>query len=142
MKVLAFVVLLCSCASGQQPIRVPVVFRCTCADTVGALYATAFRDLLASSPRYRETQEAETPVKLADGGAINSMAWQVSVVSLDPTTSDMGHAAAISFVVLIGDSFYVSHTVRWCPRQQVNSCASASFADLDGTIQDYNSRHH
>lgn len=142
MKVLAFAVLLCSSAFCQQPPKIPVVFHCTCTDAVGALYATSFRDLLASSPRYRSTEDAETTVKLADGQEVHPMAWQVNVVSVDPTSSELGHASAISFVILIGYSFYVSHTVRWCPLQQVNTCAATSLADLDNTIQDYNSTHH
>lgn len=70
------------------------------------------------------------------------MAWQVSVVSVDPTSSEVGHASAISFVILIGHSFYVSHTVRRCPLQQVNTCAAVYLADLDNTSRTYNSTHH
>jgi hypothetical protein len=73
MKVLALMLLLCPSVFCQQPTRIPVVFDCNCDDAVGSLYATAFRDLLAASPRYIETREAE-PINGRDrlGNAIHA----------------------------------------------------------------------
>ena len=39
-----------------------VFFECTCEDVVGAGWATSFRDLIASSPRFTEAQAPEFEV--------------------------------------------------------------------------------
>jgi hypothetical protein len=68
-------------------------------DVVGTTWATNFRDLIASSPRYIEAQAPEFEImKDADGKPINAYNWHVNVV-----TSPAGrHSAAVSVVVLLG----------------------------------------
>lgn len=141
MKVLAFVVLL-SCLNvpslSQEPRKTKVFFECTCDDVVGATWATDFRDLIASSPRYVEAQAPEFEImKDAEGKPINGYNWHVNVVS-----SAAGRdSAAISVVVLLGYSYFVTHLVQACPRDKVASCATNALASLDGTIQDYKAKH-
>ena len=141
MKVLAFVVLL-SCLNapsfGQEPRKTKVFFECTCDDVVGAAWATNFRDLIASSPRYAEAPAPEFEVaKDAEGKPLNAFNWHVNVVS-SPAGGD---SAAISVVVLLGNSYFVTHLVQACPRDKVASCATNALASLDGTIHDYNAKH-
>lgn len=119
----------------QQPKKTPVYFGCTCADPVGALYATAFRDLLASSPRYIEASEAQ-PVNGRDrtGSPIYTYNWHVSVVSEDPSIGDTGNSAALSIVILVGDSYFNTQYVQSCPRAKVAQCAADTFSELDAAI--------
>ena len=141
MKTLALLVLLvCLNISslGQEPRKTKVFFECTCDDVVGATWATSFRDLIASSPRYTEAQAPEFEVaKDADGKPLNAYNWHVNVVS-SPAGRD---SAALSIVVLLGQSYFVTHLVQACPRDKVASCAANALASLDGTIHDYNAKH-
>jgi hypothetical protein len=141
MKVLALVLLLFCLAKscfGQEPRKTKVFFECTCDDVVGALWATSFRDLIASSPRYAEAEAPEFEVmKDADGKPINAYNWHVNVVT-SPAGRD---SAAVSVVVLLGDSYFVTHLVQTCPHDKVGSCAANALASLDGTIHDYNAKH-
>jgi hypothetical protein len=141
MKVLALAVLLsCLNASspGQEQRKTKVFFECTCDDVVGATWATNFRDLIASSPRYTEAQAPEFEVmKDGDGMPLNAYNWHVNVVS-SPAGKDL---AAISVVVLLGYSYFVTHLAQACPRDKVASCAANALASLDGTIHDYKATH-
>ena len=115
MKVLALTVLLfCLNASsfGQEPRKTKVFFECTCDDVVGATWATNFRDLIASSPRYTEAQAPEFEItKDAEGKPINGYNWHVNVIS-SPAGRD---SAAISVVVLLGYSYFVTHWSKLVP---------------------------
>lgn len=118
-------------AQDSYPNKRAVKFSCTCDDAVGQTYATAFRDLLALSPRYRETADsAETG---ADG-KVTLYNWQIKVVSLDPSTGNTGQTTVISAVFLLGDVFYFNSMVQSCPRAQAASCASSTLAALDQLV--------
>jgi hypothetical protein len=65
-----------------QTKRVPVKFVCQCKDGTGAMFATAFRDLLASSPRYVEVSDSSE--KSPDGKS-DIPHWKIDVISIDPT---------------------------------------------------------
>lgn len=109
--------------------KTPLVFECQCSDAVGEQYATAFRDLVASSPRYRLTSQAT--VRDA-GGKVLSVNWHVIAVSLDPSLDHDGRSSVISLVLLIGDDIYVSQDAIWCPARTINEGASRALAFIDG----------
>lgn len=48
-----------------EPRKLWIAFSCECEDQTGSLFGLAFRDLLATSPRYGEAFQAEE--KSADG---------------------------------------------------------------------------
>lgn len=117
---------------GQTPQaakRIPVRFICSCSDPVGHLYATAFRDLLATSPRF----VLETGFDKNGGSPPAPPSILVSVVSLDP--SHDGSAAALSEAYFVGVATFLSHTVSWCPRDRVAHCAESTLASVDDQVQ-------
>ncbi len=74
VRLLALCFFLASTAHSQQPKRIKVVFVCGCEDQTGKLYAMAFRDLLASSPRFVQTSDsAETD----SNGKVIAVNWKV-----------------------------------------------------------------
>jgi hypothetical protein len=109
--------------------RTPVRFECNCTDEVGQLYATAFRDLLAKSPRF----VSETGFDKGGGSLEGPPSLLVNVVSLDP--SHEGQISVLSEVFLVGSSTYLNHSVRWCPKDRASSCAAFTFAELDDQAQ-------
>lgn len=113
--------------------RTPVVFSCSCDDGVGSLYASAFRDALATSPRYQEGYASS--VKGPDG-KIAYRNWKVVVVSIDPNSSETssGASSALSVVYLLGDDIYMNSSVQICGRDRVKSCATRTLATLDDLI--------
>jgi hypothetical protein len=133
MKLLALALLLAApSAFCQQQQRIPVYFSCTCSDPVGSLYATAFRDLLATSPRYIEGGSPETISP--DGNKVHR--WHLSVVSEDPSVGQTGEGAAISVVFLIGKDLFVTNYVQACHKDLVPQCAAKTMAFLDKEVHD------
>jgi hypothetical protein len=133
MKFLALTVLLCcsGLAFCQESAKTRVVFDCQCEDAVGHLYATAFRDVLATSPRYTQTALAES--KKADGSALYS--WHLQAISLDPEDgADAGHSTVLSLVILVGNDTFISHLVQTCGINVVTKCASQTLAYVDDAI--------
>jgi hypothetical protein len=114
-------------SNGQ--VRIPVKFECNCTDEVGQLYATAFRDLLAKSPRF----VADTGFDKGGGAFEGPPSMLVNVVTLDPFKD--GQASALSVAFLLGNSTYLTHAVRWCPKDRASSCAASTFAELDDQAQ-------
>ncbi len=110
-------------------------FDCTCDDAVGRLYATAFRDLLASSPRYQSASVAEVD---DEKGNVVRRNWNVKVVSLDPARDAEGQRTVLSVVLIWGDLLYVDSLVQTCNKNNVASCVSDTLADLDNDIQKVN----
>lgn len=124
------VMLVLSAVGHAQKKLIPVVFECTCQDQVGELYATAFRDALAKSPRYTETSAAVTK---DNNGKPQEYNWQIRVVSVDPAYA-VGRQTAISVVILLGDSFYMTHSIQTCPEAQVAGCAADTLARFDEVV--------
>lgn len=120
-----------SCSAQSLHQKIPVHFQCTCSDVVGQLYATAFRDAIATSPRY---QEAATAEEKGEKGEETKYNWQVRVVSIDPSKESDGNTTALSVVILIGDSVYLSQIVQTCGRNKAAVCAADTFSSLDGAI--------
>jgi hypothetical protein len=132
LKRLILVLLLSVCfrADGQTK-RLPVVFVCQCSDGTGAIFATAFRDLLAASPRYIE---ASDPSQVSTDGKQNILNWEIRVISLDPSVNNTGESSAMSIVILLGDGIYGTHLVQWCKRENAGGCARDVLAEFDGYL--------
>jgi hypothetical protein len=124
---------------GTDTFKTNVFFECTCDDTIGAAWSTAFRDAIPSSPRYEETDVAEHAViKDSEGKNINTLNWHVVAV-----TAPAGrNFTAVPFAVLIGYSYVVTSMVQACPDSTTRSCATNAMVFLDGIIHDYNAKHH
>jgi hypothetical protein len=121
-------------AHSQQPTqRTKIFFECTCNDPVGALYATAFRDLLATSPRYAEASEA---VEKDNSGKVASLNWHFVVVSIDPSSANDGRSTVLSEVFLIGKDIYLFNRVQSFGRSSVQDAAKSTLASLDKEIHE------
>lgn len=134
MKKLATVLVLglCWCGAGavaQSKPKTPIAFTCQCGDAVASEFATSFRDLLASSPRYREASEA---VEKAGPDGKGAHYWiHLQAVSVDPDSTNAGRRTAISEVLLIGDDYYLTQEVQTCPAHEVGDCAKRSLSWID-----------
>ena len=121
-----------ACLAQHASVKTDVNFDCTCDDSVGRLYATAFRDLIASSPRYSLASVAE--VKGSDGKT-SKYNLNIKVVTLDDDASGnrrgSGISTVISVVLLVGDDPYLDNLVQTCGRDVVASCAASTLAYLD-----------
>lgn len=107
--------------------KIPVKFTCTCTDIVGEAYATALRDALAKSPRYREAYLAQ--YKISNGKFAYN--WQIKVVSMDPSRNSLGTRTVLSVVFLFGDTEYLDNVVQICGNAAASKCASATLASFD-----------
>ena len=108
--------------------RIKVRFSCSCEDQVGARYATALRDLLASSPRYTETPYASEPKGPDSKEKIYH--WEIQVVSIDVDDPALGHQSALSVVFMV-DDVLLSHHIQTCGASVVSQCAATTLASLD-----------
>lgn len=104
-----------------------IKFTCNCTDPVGAAFATAFRDLLAVSPRY--TEIAAATEKGPDGNDIYH--FQVAAVTIDPSVGALGDSTVISVVFLVGDNYYFDNVVQTCNRAKIADCAANTIAIFD-----------
>ncbi len=124
-------------AGAQEPKRIKVVFECQCDDDVGRLYATAFRDLLASSPRF---VEATNSAEVDSNGAIIDFNWKVVVVSIDPSDNKRGDRTAMSVVFLRGNSTFVTSLVQTAGRLRVEDAARSALSHLDSEVHAWNAK--
>lgn len=131
MKVVVLLVLLCGTVGAQSAPKIRIMFTCECSDPTGALYATAFRDLLASSPRFRQVFATE---EKGTDGKLQSYNWQVRVVSLDPSPNDDGQRTVLSSVLLGGGSYFFTQQVQICGRARASECAQATLSFIDGYL--------
>jgi hypothetical protein len=132
MKGSAFLLFLCcSIPAVGQTQKTAIAFECECTDAVGSQYATKVRDLLTTSPRYSLTTIAEEKDK---EGKTSVYHWQIKVVSLDPSQNSIGQNAVLAIVLLFGDSFYLTHSVQWCPLLKVSDCAASTISSMDGVV--------
>ena len=134
MKILACLVLcLSSFAFAQSSPKTGVKFACICEDAVGARLATAVRDLIAVSPRYKSVADFQIgkPPKITYN-------WGIRVVSLDPSKSETdagGRSTVISFVITLGP-IYFFQGVETCGLTKVQDCAEDLIADLDRQVSE------
>lgn len=137
MKILACLVLLFASAitfgqNVQKSNKTRIHFSCSCDDVVGSRYATALRDLIASSPRYELAASAE--IKPNNAKEPTTYNWQLSVVSVDLDQPAAGHATALSVVLLIGNTFYWTNWVQTCGAHATSDCAAMTLADIDNQL--------
>lgn len=121
-KLLATLLLLSSSAAWGQstPARQNVIFHCNCDEQVGSLIATAFRDDLARSPRYREVVEDKDS---------KESSLRFFVLTMDDIPESHDHVA-YSAVLLFGDAF-ITHEVGICGRTRAEGCAKDLLAFVD-----------
>ncbi len=124
-EVALFGLLVTSAAPGQAPAKKAIKFQCTCDDSVGVRYATAMRDLIAASPRYKSATEFTV-------GEGKGSVWNlgVRVVSIDPTVGKTGNSTVLSVVLTVGPLYMTSY-VQVCTSDGVSSCAADTFAEID-----------
>lgn len=109
--------------------KTAVAFSCTCTDEVGQLYASALRDQIARSPRYRLAESAEAGTKEHPIFHLN-----IEVVSIDDSFSNSGQKAAMSVVFLMGNSMYIGSDVQTCGIDKVDLCVRETLAELDSDM--------
>jgi hypothetical protein len=102
--------------------KVAIYFDCQCDDPIASQIATAFRDLLATSPRYSESP------------TVKSSVYHLEVVSMDPSHGLVGHSTVYSVVLKIGQSFYLTQSVRQCSEEVVNGCVARLLSFVDKSI--------
>ena len=132
LKVLAiWFMLICPIALGQeQPHKTAIYLECPCSDPVGSVYATALRDAIASSPRYAETHNSE---EKDSNGKVKVYHWHLDIISLDPFNNG-GQNAVLSLVLLAGDDIFMTHSVQFCPKVEMQSCVQQTVAFFDSFI--------
>lgn len=133
MKTLALLLcLLSSCAFGQTKPKTKIKFVCNCDDKVGTLFATAFRDALAKSPRYEETS-----ISQSGSGKDVTYNWVVEGISIDLADPPQGNASAFSIVLKLGNILYFDQWVQTCGTQMIDSCVNTLFASIDRDLTKY-----
>lgn len=133
MKYLLLFLCFSSCAFGQSkpevmPHKIKVHLNCTCEDVVGSKYATALRDLIATSPRYIAADN------FVDGTGTTAV-WNygLRIVTLDPSNGKTGVSTVIAVTITWGPIFLDS-LVQTCGDEVAKSCASSTFASLDKDV--------
>ena len=132
MKLLALWLLCFSSLCLAQKVKTPVVFECTCDDGGGLLYATKFRDALATSPRYTEVSKTKNGAT-EDGRYY----WTVSVVTIDGDgENNRGLSSAVSAAIFVGNTIFDGNYVQVCGRDVVTACAQKLLAILDKEVSE------
>lgn len=106
--------------STEAPKKVQVYFHCDCSDIVGARVGSAFRDKLASSPRYSETTSPK--------------GFDLNVLSMDSDHDHPGNASVFSAVLTIGVTYFVQHWVLQCGLAKVDECAADVLSEIDQQV--------
>jgi hypothetical protein len=127
---LSMLLLSATLSSSQETHRLKVVFDCTCNDPVGSLFATAFRDALARSPRYIEGTAAE---EKDETGKVKTLNRRVVAISLDP--GEKGINTVLSIVFLVGKDIYISNRVMSFGRSNAENAARDALAGMDDAIR-------
>jgi hypothetical protein len=128
MRALGWLLLFSSVAFAQSVPKTGVKFVCTCTDTVGARYATAVRDLIATSPRYKPAAEF---IEGPENSKIYNMG--IRVTSLDPQVGNPGNGSALAITITWG-ALYMTNYIQICPSRDVQTCAANTIADLDSQL--------
>ena len=124
---LAMLVLMPLNVLAQTP-RTKIYLSCQCDDTVGQLFATAFRDAVAQSLRYEMTSS------LIEGKVEEArFNWALSVVSLDPSVGKVGKSTVMSLVVIEGFEYF-TQSVQICDAVKVKDCADYALSFIDDVI--------
>jgi hypothetical protein len=130
LMVLIFLSLLTLPAFAQTQ-KIPIYFSCTCDDVVGSSYASAMRDLIATSPRYRPIYSSS---EMIDGKKVDR--FHISVVSVDPSDNNLGLTTALSAVFLIGDDYFLANRIQTFPASRAQDAARNTLAVFDNMVAD------
>ena len=117
-------------ANAQDAHKQAVVFNCNCSNMASSLYATAFRDLIAESPRYRLIRAGSEETVVKPG---RTMPWVINAVSIDSSAAKDGSDAAISVAFTVSD-LLVDNAVQLCGKDAAKECAEQTLATLDQDI--------
>ena len=105
---------------------VPIFIESNANDVVEQEFLTSLRDLIQSSPRYREVLNS------------NQSVFQLKIVTLNPLDSNK-QMVTIYSVVLTSFvpnnsllNFYLSSWVGICPEGEIPSCSNKVFSAADG----------
>jgi len=109
--------------------RIPVRFTCDCQDSAGQLFATAFRDALAKSPRYGEIFASSEKI---DGKQRDR--FHIRAVSIDPSVTNDGTSSSIAVAFLIGDAYFIRLDVQVCGRNRAPECAQQVLSAFDNVV--------
>jgi len=121
MKKLLSVFLLSLTASAQGT-KTPIQLDCSVqsGDTVGAQFCTAVRDVVATSPRYREVDRNRKGYKL----------------SLATVAIEANIETAVS-IALTWDGVLLTNTVKICGTNIVQKCALESVSGFDDDVRNF-----
>jgi hypothetical protein len=108
--------------------RTKIHFECQCNDDAAAHFASAFRDIIATSRRY---VMADASSESVPGQKYPRFNWQLKILSLDTTSDDSGAATALPAVILLGETLYVTQSTQFCGRDKAAECAQTALATLD-----------
>jgi hypothetical protein len=117
-------------AHSQTAKKTTVYFHCNCTDSVGGQLATAFRDQLATSPRFVQTTDRN-----------DQNAWHLTVISMDPDkdeTSDNHNWTVYADTITMGPVTYITNGIHSCGARRVNDCAATLLSNLDQVIIEWN----
>jgi hypothetical protein len=119
-----------------KPSKIPIVFSCTCEDVAAAEYASAMRDLLATSPRYREIYKT---VELNANGQVTVKHFHILVVSLDPFAGKAaleGNSSVLAVAFVMGDDYFLDLYEETTNLTAAKQSAVNTLASLDKMIAD------
>jgi hypothetical protein len=130
MKIALWLLTLSAPAFAQAS-KTPVHFQCQCDDAVGARYATAVRDLIAKSPRY-----IAVPDFIVGDTKDGHWNYGIRVISLDPSTNNIGNMSAIAIVITFGPLFDNTQ-IQTCYASDIQTCADNTMAFFDKTVESF-----
>lgn len=124
----ALLFLCCQPHSEAQPAASDrVAFSCACNDSTGRLFASAMRDALDRTGRFREVSVGRSPDRAAAVFSIVSL-------PLDDDSRGESHSTALS-VVFLRDGVMLDHLVETCQRAAVESCARSTVSAFESTLR-------
>jgi hypothetical protein len=102
----------------------PLAFDCQCTDPVGAAYAKALPEAIASSGKF--TLAPKAAITDSQGNVTKSY-WHLSIMSMDPSPTTPGQYTALSVVILLGNRNFMLQDMQACSKTQVNLCAQSTL---------------
>ena len=68
-------------------------------------------------------------------GKVKTLNWNVSVVSLNPSSDNTGSSTAISVVFLLGNTYFLPNHIQLCGQNRAQAAARDTLANLDHEVQ-------
>lgn len=128
LAVPALLLFFCQPRADAQPAASDLIaFSCACNDATGKLFATALREALDRTGRFREVDPRRTTVPAAAAFSIVSLPLEV-----DARGESQGTALS---VVFLRDGVMLDHLVETCNRVAVDSCARSTVSAFESTLR-------